>query len=181
MISTIASKVHWSDSKGHGGSQSGQYRLLWVVKKSTSSWCAQKANATPENHPEVFIQYLTAINVQYGSKSLTYAEDTAIWEIARMRCESPWSARDLVSTSDLPIIIKNLLLNHSLRDYQEYPLHPTNRNRRASTFARPAFERNSIKPVWNATLDKFNMRPNVSGGRDFEVRPKAHASLASQP
>jgi hypothetical protein len=28
-----------------------------------------------------------------------------------------------------------------------YPLHPANRNEWASTFARPAFERNSIKPV----------------------------------
>jgi hypothetical protein len=35
-------------------------------------------NATPENRPDAFIQYLTAIDVQYGSKSLTYAEDTAI-------------------------------------------------------------------------------------------------------
>jgi hypothetical protein len=31
--------------------------------------------------------------------------------------------------------------------YKEIALHPTDRNERASTFARPAFERNLIKPA----------------------------------
>jgi hypothetical protein len=40
-----------------------------------------------------------------------------------------------------------LKIESSAKSENHYPLHLINRNERASAFARPAFERNSIKPI----------------------------------
>jgi hypothetical protein len=182
MISTITSKVHWSDSKGHGESQSGQYRLFMGAQKVDIVLMCSKSECDAWKLPEHF-------------SPVCHRNRCSIWIKVPHLCGRYGYLRNY--QNDMWVLLKHQRSRFDIwsschrqkaafkslfGDYQEYPLHPTDQNEWVSTFCEVCFWKKCDQTRLKCDHREIQYATKcLERARLFEVRPKAHASLASQP